>query len=80
MHALVGGDMEDEHLVKEGEGHDQKQGAEQDVEQPLLILAKPSELVNDIIEITVRHGADAWLATDGDGAKSLLFLRSSLDY
>ena len=65
--------MEDEHLVEEGEGHDQEEGAEEDVEKPLLILAKSPELVHNVIKVTVRHLAD-------DGAKSLLFLRESFYY
>ena len=74
VHAGVGGDVEDEHLVEEGEGHDQEQGAEQDVQQPLLILPEPPEFVNDVIKVAVRH------CDDNDGAESLLFLRASLNY
>ena len=71
--AGVGGDMEDEHLVEEGEGHDQEQGAQQDVQEPLLILAEAPELIDNVVKVAVRHRYD-------DGAKRLLFLCASLTY
>ena len=71
--AGVGWDVEHEHLVEEGEGHDQEQGAQQDVQQPLLILAEAPELINNVVKVAVRH-------RDDDGAESLLFLRASLTH
>ena len=44
------------HLVKQWEGHDEKERSEEEVEEPLLVLAEPSELLQHIIEVLGAWG------------------------
>ena len=42
--------------MEEGEGHDEEERTEKDVQQPLLVLAEPAQGLDNPIKVRVRHG------------------------
>jgi len=56
--------VEDQHLMKQWEGHNKEEGTKEQVEQPFLVFPKPTKLVKHIIKVfsaTLFSIGWAWL-------------------